>query len=294
MRLILSKAKKKEEEDKISLVERSQLIIQQIGLNWIISFALIIAFFGTLFFIHLTVMNDDLFKFGKNSLEMKSEIPRWMEENGLTTKVRLNTKEVASTYHGKSFFDEDTLGSLHKALMNTHWIKEVSLEKSFPSKIKMTIDFRKPVVAFPYKDYWYSLDAEGYIIPVVEKKGSETLDVIRFVDVPESFRAIKPGNMIEINAIKKALQLSVLISDRVTSPGKLLRVVFIKNDEEKNYRYKLIFQNGLEVLWGNFLLEDEVERFPNKFLTSEEKLGLLFTSLNKNPNQLHVNVEYSK
>jgi hypothetical protein len=158
----------------------------------------------------------------------------------------------------------------------------------------MTINFRKPIVAFLNKDYWYSLDAESFIIPVVEHKGLETLEVVRLVDVPELNQTLKAGELIGVKAIIKAVNLTTLISNRVTSPGKLLRVVFIKDIEEKGYRYKLIFQNGLEVLWGNYLLEDEVERFPGKYLTSEEKLGILFSILDKNPNQLHINVEYSK
>ena len=32
---------------------------------------------------------------------------------------------------------------MHAALLNTHWVKEVSLEKAFPAKIEMVIEFRK-------------------------------------------------------------------------------------------------------------------------------------------------------
>lgn len=294
MRSVLPKVKKKEEKDQVSIWEQVQSTFQLVGTPWMISVLLVVIFFTALFFVHLTVMDDAAFKYGKSSLEMKSEIPRWVEENGLTTKIRLNTKEVSKAYQGKSFFDEETLGTLHTALMGTHWIKDVSLEKSFPSKIHMSVNFRKPVVAFLYKDYWYTLDAEGYIVPIVEKKGVETLDVVRFIDVPELENRLKPGDMIEISAIKKALKLSTLITERVTSPGKLLRIIFIKDIEEKSFRYKLIFQNGLELLWGNYLSDEEVDRFPTKFLTSEEKLGALFTTLSKNPSQLHINLEFSK
>lgn len=290
----VKKKENKEDKEQISFWERIQVFFSLLGSSYIMGTLLLVFFFSSLYFIHLTVMNDRLFKFDKYSLEMKSELPRWVEENGLTPKIRLNTKEVSTTFSGKSFFDEDTLGSLHTALMGTHWIKEVSLEKSFPSKIHMTIDFRKPIVAFLYKDYWYSLDSDCFIIPVVEHKGRETLDLIRLVDVPELNQSFKPGELIGAESVKKAVSLSILISNRVTAPGKLLRVVFIKDIEETGCRYKLIFQNGLEVLWGNFLLADEVERFPGKYLTSEEKLGVLFTILNKNPAQLHINVEYSK
>lgn len=295
--ILLANSKKTKDEE-ISFWERITLFISWLNLTYIISFSLILLFFATLYFIHLTVLNDKAFKYHKNSLNMKNELPRWIEENGLTSKIKLNTREVSKTYIGQSFFDGDTLGSLHTALMKTHWVKEVSLEKSFPSKINMTVNFRKPVVAFLVNEFWYSLDAEGFVVPVVERKGAETLDVVRLMDSPEIKHAIKPGELIESKAIKKALNLYLLVAERITSPGKLTKIIFLddakENAKDNSYRYKLIYQNGLEILWGKFLLDDEVDRFPSKYLTSEEKLALLFTSLGKNPHLLHINVEFTK
>ena len=286
--------KKVIEKEKVSALDKGLNFLNWLGLSWIISIFLFFSFCTIFYFIHLSVIEDPTFIFNKNSLVMKSEIPHWVEENGLTTKIRLNTKEVSKSYSGKSFFDEEALGVLHTALMGTNWVKDVKLEKSFPSKINMTVNFRKPVVAFLYNDFWYTLDNEGISMPVVENKGTEKLNVIRFIDTPQSINSLKAGEKIGVDSIKSSLSLSILISERVTIPGNLLKVIFIKDIEEKNYRFKLFFQNGLEVLWGTYLVDEEVDRFPGKYLTSEEKFSILFGSLGKSPNQLHINVEFSK
>lgn len=286
---------KDDEEEKVGFWSSVFSFIVSIDIVWLISFSMFISFVIFMYFIHTNVSNDPKFIYNKSSLVLKNEIPRWIVDNNLTSKVQLNTKDVMKTYRGKSFFDEDTLGKLHTALMKTNWVKEVSLEKSFPSKIEMVIEFRKPIVAFLNKENWYTLDFEGHFVPIIERKGSENLDLVRFIDVPEDKQSFKPGELINNPSVIKAIQLTNLITNRVATPGKLLRVIFLseKNNDNED-RFKLIFQNGLEVVWGNFLQENEIERFPEKYLNSEEKLAILFTSLNKNPNQLHVNVEFSR
>lgn len=290
-----SKAKDDDEEEKVSFWSSVFSFIASINIVWLISFCMLISFVVFMYFIHTSVTNDPKFIYSKNSLIMKNDTPRWIVENNLATKVQLTSKDVVKSYNGKSFFDEDTLGNLHTALMKTHWVRDVALEKSYPSKIEMTVEFRKPIVAFLNKDNWYTLDFEGCFVPIIEKKGAEKLDLVRFIDVVEDKQYFKPGELIHNKFILKAIQLTNLITNRVTSPGKLLKIVFLNDKNKENeVRFKLIFQNGLEVVWGNFLNEKEVDGFPEKYLNSEEKLAILFTSLHKNPNQLHINVEFSR
>lgn len=267
-------------------------MISNIRLSWFLGVILVGIFVLLLFFIHTSVIEDARFIYGKNALTMKNDVPRWVDENGLTNKIKLNTKDVSKTYLGKSYFAEDTLINLHTALLNTHWVKKAKLEKSYPANIQMTVEFRKPIVAFLNGDYWYTLDDEYQLVPIVERKGQEQLNIVRLIDTQKIMQPLKPGEKILLDSIQRAIDLSLLITDRFTTSGKLLKIEFIKSQDEKQTNFRLIFQNGLDVMWGNFLREDEIERFPGKFLSSEEKLGLLVTKLNKNPTQLHLNVEF--
>jgi len=293
--------KKKMKFDEVSDSEEQD--IKAILRNWfnssssVVLIALIlIPFMVLMFLIDQKVAKANSYLFDENSLSVKNEMPQWLLDYGLYEKIRLNNSRVKKSYLGKSYFNKNILSDLHAQLVKNPWIKEVHLTKIMPNKINANLIFRKPAVSFLVsKKVWYYLDNEIQLLPLKEVNGNEEIPVVRIRGIPFSkneLKRFKPGLKLKKIVLKKSMSLIDEVNARVELPSflKEIRVSYLR--KRTIPRFKLIFDNGLEVLWGEFLFTEEIDGFPGKQLTTQMKLDQLVKTLNKKPNALFCNVEY--
>lgn len=257
---------------------------------------ILIPFMGLIFLIDQRVSKANAYLFDEETLSVRNDMPQWVMDYGLYEKIRLNNSRVRKSYLGKSYFDKGVLSNLHSKMIKNPWLKEVHLTKEMPNKIYVNIELREPKVSFLVsKKIWYYLDDDMQLLPLKEINGSQEIPIIRITGVPftkRELKSFKPGLKLNKTALQKAITLIDEIILREEVPGKLKEIKVSYLRKKTIPRFKLIFENGLEVLWGEFLFSEEIDGFPGKQLTTQMKLDQLIKRLIKKPNTLYCNLEY--
>lgn len=153
-----------------------------------------------------------------------------------------------------SLLDENLTRDLAMAFALHPWVEEVvSVKKSFPASVDVTLNYRRPVAMVQVKQGLYPIDVSGILLPPQDFSPSDAKAYPQIVNVhstPQGPAGSGWGDPVVIEAARlavelaphwKKLQLAAIVCPR--SPQK--------SDELDAGVYTLSTVGGSEIVWGH-------------------------------------------
>jgi cell division protein FtsQ len=156
---------------------------------------------------------------------------------GADTLDRQAVVEI-SGLKGKSLLDLP-VGDAQARLMEIPQVKSVSISKTFPQKVTITVQERQPAAFWSVNNHDYVVDADGYVL----NSGVPDGPAPRIVE-PDSTRIMGPGDRVHPDAVALALRL------QEESPH-ILNQSLATIEYHQDVGVSAVFANGMRVTFGD-------------------------------------------
>jgi len=202
------------------------------------------------------------------------DTPHWVPQNLVEQVMR-----QAGLPDQLRMLDSDLTRRVAEAFQMHPWVAEVvRVEKAFPPKIEVTLEYRRPVAMVQVKQGMYPVDAQGVLLPPADFSVTDTqlYPVIQNVSsMPQGPAGTNWGDVSVAGAAHLAHVL--LAADGKTPHWKRFHLAAIwipkRSDADltiDDVTYELITQGGSRIIWGRAPGTDH----PGE-LSPEQKLGRL-------------------
>jgi cell division protein FtsQ len=139
---------------------------------------------------------------------------------------------------GKSLLDLP-VSDAQSRLMEIPQIKSVSIAKTFPQKVTISVQERQPAAYWSINNHEYVVDADGYVL----NSGVPDGPAPRIVE-PDSTRIMGPGDRVHPDAVALALRL------QEESP-RILNQSLATIEYRQDVGVSAVFANGMRVTFGD-------------------------------------------
>ncbi|HLJ10768.1 MAG TPA: hypothetical protein VKU82_06245 [Planctomycetaceae bacterium] len=176
-----------------------------------------------------------------------------------------------------SLLDDGLAGEIAEAFRLSPWVDEVvSVRKSFPAKIAVVLNYRRPVGMVEVKQGKYPIDAHGVLLPPQDFSVADTRAypvVSGVVSTPQGPAGTRWGDGVvegaarlaaELGPLWKKLELAAIVCPRTTERR-------LKIDEGV---FVLMSKGGSRIIWGHAPGDTADADHPGE-LSTKQKIGRL-------------------
>jgi hypothetical protein len=194
--------------------------------------------------------------------------PHWVPHNLVTQIV-----ESANLPAKLSLLDKNLVVEVAEAFQLNPWVEEVvSVSKSFPAKVTVVLNYRRPVAMVEVKQGQYPIDSHGVLLPPQDFSVADTKTypvVTGVVSTPQGPAGTEWGD----NVVAGAAELAAELSPHWKKFG-LVSIVAPRtaegHDKIDEGVYELLAKGGSRIIWGHAPGTDH----PGE-LSTKQKIGRL-------------------
>ncbi len=200
--------------------------------------------------------------------------PHWIPHNFVEQVV-----DQADLSHELSLLDDNLVAEVAEAFCHSPWVEEVvSVKKSYPARVVVGLNYRRPVAMVEVRQGHYPIDGHGVVLPAQEFSVADTRDyptISGVVSTPQGPAGTDWGDPVVEDAASlaaslaaswKTLGLASIVCPR-TSEGHSSSEGHSKIDEGV---FALISKGGSRIIWGHAPNTDH----PGE-LSTTQKIGRL-------------------
>lgn len=182
------------------------------------------------------------------SIELVPEPPRPVPANLLE-----QVADQSGMPRDLSVLSENLTAELTKAFRRHPWVsKVVRIRKSFPARITVELEYRKPVVMAQVQGGRIPVDLYGVILPTTDFSASDASQYPLIQNIPNRPK-VRPGSAWEDPGILAAARLADVIGE-YWQPLKLEAIVLPRNIDAKTQPndviLELLAKGGSKIVWG--------------------------------------------
>ena len=198
-----------------------------------------------------------------------SRAPHWVPQN-LVQQVA----EQAALPEHVSLLDDGLVETVARAFRQHPWIeKVVRVKKTYPSRLEVEVEYRKPVAMVEVKQGLYPIDATGILLPpadfaVADTKHYPLISSVR--TIPQGAAGNGWGDPIVLGAA----QISSVLSARWKEFS--LVEIRVPTGATEDGVYHLYTKGGSRIVWGRAPASDH----PGE-LSAEQKVGRMEEYVNR-------------
>jgi cell division septal protein FtsQ len=198
-----------------------------------------------------------------------SRPPHWVPQT-LIQQVA----EQASLPEHVSLLDDSLVETVARAFRQHPWVeKVVRVRKSYPARLEVELEYRKPVAMVEVKQGLYPIDASGILLPptdfsITDTKNYPLVSSVR--TTPQS----AAGNAWGDPVVLGAAQISAVLSARWKEFS--LVEIRVPTGSAEDGVYQLYTKGGSRIVWGRSPASDH----PGE-LSAEQKVGRMEEYVNR-------------